>query len=160
VGDVASALGINADDLVAPINEQLRQQGKPAITAEQIQATIRGVARRGVRQGELDHEVLVEELARHTALSRADAADIAEQFSDRFDQISERVSRRAVEVGERAKTAALTAADRTGKALLVGGIMMLIALAAAIAGGVLGVRNQVRDPREQVRATTPPPTVS
>jgi hypothetical protein len=37
---------------------------------------------------------------------------------------------------------ALTAADRTGKALLFGGLMMLLSLGAGLLGGALGVQRR------------------
>jgi hypothetical protein len=152
------ALGIDTNDLVAPINERLQRQGKPPITAKQLNATVRAVAQRGVRQGRLDREVLVQELARNTALSRADAEDIANQFGDRYEDLATRARTRVGEVGEQAKHAALEAADKTGKALLVGGIMMLLSLAAALGGSVLGVRSLMREPR-QPTSTVVTPTI-
>jgi hypothetical protein len=147
------ALGIDTNDLVAPINERLQQQGKPPITAKQLNATVRAVAQRGVREGRLDREVLVQELARNTALSRADAEDIATQFGDRYEDLANRVGSRVEQVGEQAKNVALEAADKTGKALLAGGIMMLLSLAAAIGGSLLGVRRLLRESREPVAVT-------
>jgi hypothetical protein len=147
-GDTLEALGIDTNDLVAPINERLQRQGKPQITAKQLNATVRAVAQRGVRQGKIDREILVQELARNTALSRADAEDIASQFSDRYEELANRVSNRVEQVGERAKHAALEAADKTGKALLAGGIMMLLSLGAAIGGSILGARRFTRDSRQ------------
>lgn len=141
---VAAALGIDASDLVAPINERLKAQGKPPITADQLNATARAVAQRGVREGRLDREVLVEELAKNTNLSRADAEDIAAQFGDRYEEIATSAGAKARELGEDAKHAALVAADRTGKVLLLGGLMMLLSLISAVAGGALGARNAAR----------------
>lgn len=140
----AAALGIDASDLVAPINERLKAQGKPPITADQLNATARAVAQRGVREGQLDRQVLVEELARNTNLSRADAEDIAAQFGDRYEEIATSAGQKARELGEGAKHAALVAADKTGKVLLLGGLMMLLSLVSAVAGGALGARNAAR----------------
>jgi hypothetical protein len=138
-GGVMSALGIDANDLVAPINQRLERDGKPRITAEQLDATLRSVAQRGIRQGKLDRTVLVDELAKNTALSRADAEDIANDITARYDRASSQVGVTVERIGEGAKDAALEAADKTGKALLLGGLMMLLSLGAAIAGGALGV---------------------
>jgi hypothetical protein len=155
------ALGIDTSDLIAPINERLQRQGKPPITARQLNATVRAIAQRGVREGQLDRQVLVEELARNTALTRADAEDIANQFGDRYEDLANRVGTRVDQVGERAKHAALEAGDKTGKALLAGGIMMLLSLASAIGGSILGARRVMRGPREPTTATvvTPNPVV-
>lgn len=150
-GTAMDALGIDDSDLVAAINARLREQGKPPITSQQLQATVRAVAQRGVRQGKLDREVLVEELARNTSLSKADAQDIANQFGDRYEELATRARTRVDELGERAKHAGLEAADKTGKALLLGGLMMLLSLGSAIGGSILGVRRLVR---ESARAET------
>jgi hypothetical protein len=143
-GDAMSALGIDTNDLVAPINERLEAAGKPPITAAQINATVRAVAQRGLHQGRVDREVLVEELAQNTALSRADAEDIATRFGARYEEVANRAQQMGQQIGEKAKAAGLQAADKTGKALLLGGLMMLLSLGAAAAGGALGVRSSVR----------------
>jgi hypothetical protein len=144
-GNVMSSLGIDTDDLVAPINERLQREGKPQITPAQLEATMKSVARRGVRNGQLDRTVLVEELARNTSLSRADAEDIANDVEARYNDVSTRVQTRASELGERATKVGLEAADKAGKTLLAGGLMMLLSLGAAIAGGALGARGRSRD---------------
>jgi hypothetical protein len=133
--EAMSALGIGPQDLVAPINERLESQGMPPITSRQLANTVRAVAQRGLRGGELDREVLVQELERNTALSRTDAEDIADQFGERYQALATRVG----DVGERAQEVGLAAADKAGKALLLGGLMMLLSLGAAIGGGLLGV---------------------
>jgi hypothetical protein len=112
IGAAGMALGIDASDLVAPVNERLRAQGKPGVTADQLNATARAVAQRGVREGKLDREVLVEELARNTQLSRADAEDIADQLGARYEQMATKVETKVDQLGEHAKHAALDAADK------------------------------------------------
>jgi hypothetical protein len=158
LGAAGKALGIDASDLVAPINERLQAQGKPGVTADQLNATARAVAQRGVREGKLDRAVLVEELARNTQLSRADAEDIASQFGDRYEQLAAQAKTKAGELGEDAKHAALEAADKTGKALLLGGIMMLLSLGAALGGGALGARNTARTLVSRPPVETIPPS--
>jgi hypothetical protein len=150
-GGVAQAIGLDASDLVAPINERLQQQGKPPITADQLQATMRAVAQRGVREGQLDRQVVVEELARNTSLSQADAQDVANQVEQKYKELSAKASNTAGQVAETAKHTALEAADKTGKALLFGGIMMLLNLGAAIGGGFVGGRGGRRDRELDVR---------
>ncbi len=144
-GNVMSALGIDSDDLVAPINQRLQREGKPQITPEQLEATVKSVARRGVRNGKLDRSVLVEELARNTSLSRADAEDIANDVEARYNDVSTRVQTRASEIGDKATEVGLEAADKAGKTLLAGGLMMLLSLGAAVGGGALGARGRTRD---------------
>ena len=141
-GKAMSALGIDANDLIAPINERLAREGKPAVTPEQVETTLKAVAQRGVREGRLDRQVVVQEVARNTALSPTDAQDVANDIATRYEQAKSKVGGAVEQVGETAKTAALTAADRTGKALLLGGLMMLLSLVAAAVGGALGVQRR------------------
>lgn len=143
-GNLMSSLGIDSDDLVAPINQRLEREGKPRITPDQLEATMKAVAQRGVRAGQLDREVLVQELARNTNLSRADAEDIANDVEARYRDASTQLQTRAAEVGEMAKDVGLEAVDKAGKTLLAGGIMMLLSLGAAIGGGALGARGRDR----------------
>jgi hypothetical protein len=133
-----STLGVNANDLLGPVNQRLQREGKPPVTTRQLNATLRAVAQRGLRDGRLDRQVLVDELARNTALSRADAEDLANQFGDRIQSGTQRV-------GEQAKDVALEAVDKTGKALLFGGIMMLLSLCAACGGAILAASRTHRD---------------
>lgn len=150
VGDTMSSLGIDTNDLLGPINQKLQAQGKPPVTSQQLDATIRGIAKRGVRQGHVDRQVVVDELARNTDMSRQDAEDIAGQVSDRVSRAGDKVERQA-------KEAALQAADKTGKALLFGGVMLLLSLGAALGGGALGVRSRTRD--DDLYRTTRTPVV-
>jgi hypothetical protein len=144
VGAAMSALGIDPNDLLGPINQRLSQQGKPPITADQLQKTLQDVAQRGLHEGQLDREVIVESVARNTALSRADAEDVASQIETRYRDIANRAGERVQEVGEQATHVALETADKTGKALLLGGVMMLLSLASATGGGMLGARSTAR----------------
>jgi hypothetical protein len=152
--DVASALGIDANDLLAPVNQRLREEGKPTITAEQLHASIQGVARRGLREGRFDRELFAQELARNTSLSRADVEDLAGQISDRYDSASDRVRHEAGQFADRAGQTALEVADKTGKGLLMGGLMFLLALGAAAGGGALGARAAARPHDNTVVRTT------
>ncbi|MBX3159260.1 MAG: hypothetical protein KF773_25045 [Deltaproteobacteria bacterium] len=146
VGEAIQTLGIRPNDLLAPINERLQREGKPPVTARELNATMRAVAQRGVREGHLDREVLVAELARNTSLSRADAEQIADQFGGQYEQASKKLA----ETGEQVKEAGLNAVDTTGKALLLGGVMMAISLGAALAGGIVGARSTWRHERRDL----------
>jgi hypothetical protein len=161
IGAAGKALGIDASDMVAPVNERLQAQGKPTVTADQLNATARAVAQRSVREGRFDRQVLVDELAKNTQLSRADAEDIANQFSARYEELSTKASAKVEQLGEGAKHTALEAADKTGKALLLGGLMMLLSLLSALAGGALGARNTARETivRAPIETVPPPRTI-
>ena len=144
--------GVNTSDLLVPINERLRQEGKPAITEAQFDATTKALTKRGLGGGKLDRETIVQEVAKNTSLSRTDAEEVATQLESKYQGASEKVS----EIGEQAKTVGLEAADKTGKALLLGGLMMLLSLGAAIAGGALGVP-RLRDEEFPIITSTPEP---
>ena len=150
-GDAMQALGVDANDLLGPINQRLAREGKPAVSARELGATVRAVAQRGLRDGRLDQQILVEELAKNTDLTRSDAQEIAGQYGQRFQTMASRI-------GETVKETALDAADKTGKALTMAGVMMLLSLGAAIAGGAVGVRR--RDDDESRPATRTPHSVT
>lgn len=136
--DVMTALGIDTNDLLAPINQRLQRDGKPPVTSRQLHNTIRGIAQKGLHQGRLDRKILVEELAQNTALSRTDAEDLATQFGDKYESVAAKIQGQAEQIGQQAKGAALEAVDKTGKVLLFGGLMMLLSFAAALAGAAIG----------------------
>ena len=153
--ELAQALGIDTQDLLAPVNNYLREQGKPAVTGDQLTAILGGVAQHGLHQGHIDRQVLVDETAKNTSLSRADAQDLANRFGDRYDQALGNAQQQMQSMGQQAKQTALDAADTTGHVALSAGIALLIALGAAAAGGALGVPRAPREP--QVAVETPIP---
>jgi hypothetical protein len=127
--------GITPDDLLAPINERLQATGKPPVSSEQLGAATQDVLRSAVREGRLDREMLATSLAENTALSQADAREIAGTIEQRYNQQSSELGRQA----EQAGSAALQAAETTGKGLLGLFFAMLLGLIAAVAGTTLGV---------------------
>ena len=58
-GGAARWMGIDANDALGPINERLSAEGRPTITAEQLQAGTRDVVQSAVREGQLDRETLI-----------------------------------------------------------------------------------------------------
>lgn len=132
--DVMGALGLSSNDLIAPINTELREQGKPAVTPEQLQAATKDVVHDAVRSGDLNRTKLIDSIADHTALTHAQAADVASQIDTRWQGEKQQLMTKAEAVGE----GALQAAESTGKGLLVGFASMLLSLLAAVGGAVLG----------------------
>jgi hypothetical protein len=155
-GKVMNALGLHANDLLAPLNQRLQQNGKPPITADQLGAALKGIAQRGVREGRLDEQVVDDEITKSTSLSRADAEDLGRQVSQRYDQLSTDLQQGAQRVGERAKGAALEAANKTGKALFYGGIELLLSLVAAVLGAALGARRYLVTTATATASVSPP----
>lgn len=164
VGKVAGAAGsatsslvsetvknVDTGDMLGPINERLRREGKPAVTEQQLDATTKALAKHGIGQGKLDRETIVQDVAANTSLSRADAEQVATQIEAQYRDTSAKVSA----AGEKAKDVGLEVADKTGKALLLGGLMMLLSLGSALAGGALGVRRARDDEFPVITTSTP-----
>lgn len=127
--------GLTTDDLLAPVNERLQAAGKAPVTSEQLGAATRDALRTAVREGRLDREMLTASLAQNTALSPADAREIAGTLEQRYDQQATQLGQQAEQTGG----AALQAAEDTGKGLLGLFFAMLLGLIAAVAGTTLGV---------------------
>ena len=135
-GGAMSSLGLDVNDLLGPVNQKLQQQGKPSVTADQLKQTVSEVAHKGLNQGRLDRQTLVQSLASNTALSRSDAEDLATQIEDRYNRVASRVQ----DVGTQAQHIALQAAENTGKGLLWAGLALLLGLFASVGGGAIGAR--------------------
>ena len=150
-----SALGIDADDLLAPINQRLSERHKPTITVEQFEAALRGVIRTGIARGDFDQELLVAQLVANARLSRDDAADVERAIEARLDANDTRAHQLERRVGRNA----LGAADATGKALVTVGLSLLLGLLASVAGAIVALRRSRRaggePPHRGVRDTSP-----
>ncbi len=144
VGEASAAarsIGIDAEAALAPINARLRAEGKPQVTPVQLRGAASEVMNDAVRTGELDRETLVAALADRTALSRADAQEVAGRIEAQVTRARERVGQVAGQV----QRGALQAAETTGKALWFLFGALLLGLVAAILGGVAGLtRAQLR----------------
>lgn len=126
--------GLNADEVLQPVNERLQAEGKPAITGEQLQAATRSVVTTAVRDGKVDRETLIGAIERETALSRQDAEDLAGRIQAQWDNTRQDV-----------QTGALQAAETTGKAFWGVFGALLFGMVAAVLGGIFGVtRRQQR----------------
>ena len=146
-------LGVDADDLLAPVNQRLRAEGKPAVTASTLEAAARDALNTAVRTGTFDRAVVVDALARNTALTPRDANDVAAAVEARWQSLKDRANAFA----ERARRAGLQALDTTGKALLGLAIALLLGLGAAMGGSLLtGERDRRADrPVVSTRTTMP-----
>jgi hypothetical protein len=76
---------------------------------------------------------MVTALANNTALTQRDAAEIAATIESRWQGVRQRGS----ELANQASTAALQAAEATGKALVGLAIALVLGLAAAVIGSLL-----------------------
>jgi len=151
-GSAARWLGIDANDLLGPVNERLRAEGKPTVTAEQLEAGTRDVAQTAIRQGRLDQQTLVAAIVQNTGLSRADAEEIATNIQARYQGVAAQVQSRLHAAAGKAEAGALKAGDATGKAFWGVFGALLLGLIAAVAGGAVGAPGIPgrRRPRERI----------
>lgn len=141
--DPMRALGLDAKDLLAPVNQQLQAQGKPAVTPEQLQSAVQAAAKTALQQGRFDRGVLISALEHNTALTRADVEGLVTQVEQRMGAIGQHV--------ERAETGALQAAESTGKGLWWVFGALLLGLITAVGGASLGAWPTKRRAVEHVR---------
>jgi hypothetical protein len=134
------ALGLSEQELLAPINNRLRAEGKPEVKGDQLQAALKDVAGSAVRTGDLDRETLVGALAARTALSRADVQELANTIEQRWQSARAQGGERLGAAGEKLQTGALKAGDTTGKVMWGAFGALLLGLVSAVIGGMLGAR--------------------
>jgi len=154
-GSAARSLGIDANDALGPINERLRAEGKPTITAEQLQAGTRDVAQTAIQQGRLDRETLIAGLVQNTGLSRADAEQIADRIQAQYQGTAAQVQNGLQAAAGKAQAGALKAGDVTGKAFWGVFGALLMGLIAAMAGGAAGAPGLPGHRRRRERVTRP-----
>ncbi|WP_375767352.1 hypothetical protein NR798_37590 [Archangium gephyra] len=152
LGQVAKSFGLDANDALRPVNERLRAEGKPQVTANQLEAATKDVVQTAVQQGRLDRQVLVSSIAEKTALSRADAEDVANRVEAQFNAAQAKAGQAVQQV----ETGALQAADVTGKAFWGVFGALFLGLISAILGGTVGVDKRQRIYAEGAVVTTPP----
>ncbi|NNC16760.1 hypothetical protein HRD49_21710 [Corallococcus exiguus] len=152
-GEAAKAFGLDANDALAPVNQRLRQEGKPTITANQLEAATKDIVTEGVRQGRMDRELLVSNIAQNTKLSRQDAEGVADRVEQQVDQAKTKAS----ELGQQAQQGALKVADRSGRVFWGIFAGLLLGLVAAVLGATLGVSRKQRI-RAEGAVVVPPTT--
>jgi hypothetical protein len=138
---VAESFGVNMDDAVAAINQRLAAEGRPEITAAGLQAAVKDVIDRGVREGRLDQQALVTALSDNTALDRQDAQAVAADISRQFAGWQSSAGRMMQDV----ERTALEAVEATGQAFWGVFGALLLGLLGALAGGLTGASGKVQD---------------
>jgi hypothetical protein len=139
----AQSMPVDVGDVLGPINQRLRAQGAPPVTADQIQAATRDVMTRAARDGRLDRETMVSSITANTGLSRADAEQVGARVEQQFNQTLGKVQH-----------GSLQAAEAAGKALWGVFLALLLGLASSVAGAITGVSRRQRAALD-VRAPTP-----
>src|SRR4029079_7450564 len=123
------------NDVLAPVNQRLQAEGKPPVTAQQLQESAKDSVQGALRTGTLDRNAFESSLAKNTSLSRADVQDVSQRLSAQIDAAKGKMN----EAAQTAKFEALKAADKTGKAFWGVFGALALGLLAALAGGALGV---------------------
>jgi hypothetical protein len=136
-GSAGSAVGLDVDDALAPVNQRLRQQGLPPVNADQVNAATRDAVSTAVRTGNFDRQTIVTALSRNTSLSRDDAEMLAGRLEAQWNQ-------KKSQVLPQVQHGALQAAETAGKALWGVFIALLLGLVSAVVGGVVGVSQRQR----------------
>lgn len=142
--DLPERLGVSSQDMLNPVNQRLRAAGKPEVTTQQLEDATREVLQRATREGRLDGEMLTQAIAANTALSRADAEQVAQDAEGRFQAARIETKQRLANASQ----AALTAAEDSSKAFWVLFGALLLGMLAAVVGAVVGGN---RSPRPVVR---------
>ncbi|ATB45687.1 hypothetical protein [Corallococcus macrosporus] len=151
-GQAAQTFGLDANDALGPINRRLQAEGKPTITANQLQTATSEVLSTALRTGNLDREVLVTSIADNTRLSRQDAEGIADRVNQQFTAFKGRVG----QVGEQVQQGALQAAQPTSRVFWGIFASLLLGLVSAMLGATVGVSRRQRIAAEGAIATPPP----
>jgi hypothetical protein len=144
VQGMAKSFGLDADDAVRPINERLRAEGKPTVTAAQLEAATKDVIGDSIRQGELDRDLLVASIADKTALSRKDAEEVAGRVEQQYATMKQQAQTKIEGVKEQVQTGALKAADTTGKVFWGVFGSLALGLVSALLGSLAGVSRRQR----------------
>jgi hypothetical protein len=139
LGGGAETLGLDWNDALGPVNQRLQAEGKPTVTAEQMQAATKDAVKGSVRAGSFDRAQVERALAANTALTPDDVQDVSQRMEQQFDHAKGELKQRAQSAADTARTGALKAADATGKAFWGVFGALGLGLAAALGGGALGV---------------------
>jgi hypothetical protein len=137
-GTGADALGIDFDDALAPVNDRLRAEGRPPVTADQLKNATRDAVQTMATTGRLDREAFVNAIVTHTSLSGQDAEEIAGRVEARAREGASALEARAKSAAQGAERGALRAAERSGHAFFGLFGALLLGLVASVAGGAAG----------------------
>lgn len=135
--DLGRALGFDAEELLGPMNDRLRSEGRPTVSARELDATLKDIGTTAMREGHLDHAIVLASVTRHTRLSESDAEQLA-------SRIEAQVSQQSAQLGQSIQTGAAKVADTTGHAMWWVFLGMALGLGAAVLGSTLGVSRRQR----------------
>src|SRR5690606_31865586 len=124
---IEQVLGVQAEQLLQPVNQRLQAEGHPPITAEQLQGTLKDVANRALREGGLNREIVEQELVANTQMQQQDGQQIAGDIEQQLQQTVQQL-----------QSTAVSAAEQTGRAMWGLFFALLLGLISAVIGAVLG----------------------
>lgn len=124
---IEQVLGVQAEQLLQPVNQRLQAEGHPPITAEQLQGTLKDVANRALREGGLNREIVEQALVANTQMQQQDVQQIAGDIEQQLQQTVQQL-----------QSTAVSAAEQTGRAMWGLFFALLLGLISAVIGAVLG----------------------
>ncbi|MFW5876255.1 MAG: hypothetical protein ACOCXM_05925 [Myxococcota bacterium] len=133
VDDMAEAVGVNAEAAFEPVNQRLQAQGLPTIAPEELRAAAADAARTALQTGQLERGVVVQSLTRNTALSAAEAREVAGEVEVQVQQAM-----------SDARTAGAQVAETSGRVFWGVFGVLLIGMLAAVGGAILGRAPRMR----------------
>jgi hypothetical protein len=153
---MVKSFGIDADEVLGGVNQRLQMEGKPPVTADQLKAATSSVIAQAASTGQINRDQLVQAVESQTALSREDAAEIADRVQAQFERWRGQASAVVASAKEKAQAGALKAAEVSAKAMWGLFLALLLGLIAAVGGGLVGAgpwitARRPRPTREPVR---------
>jgi len=133
-------LGLDAGNLLGPVNQRLAADNKPTITVAQFETAVRSMVQSGVARGDFDQELLIDPLVAHTSLSRADATEVERQIEAQIGAQIDPLDTRPHHLEHRAERFVVNAVDTSGKALATGGFALLLSLLTSVIGAMVAPR--------------------
>lgn len=133
------SVDVTANQLLQPVNQRLREAGKPEITAQQMSQALQGAVTMSLREGRLDSEIFTQSLAQNTNLSRQDVQEIASGAEQELNQAASQI-----------QSTAASAAQGMGKAFWGVFFALLLGLASSVLGAVAGVSGLQKHDRRTV----------
>lgn len=147
VGQAGQALGVDAQDLLGPINQNRQEQGLPPLEAESVRAAVQDAVNTSLQEGRVDRAILVDSLVQNTQVTRPEAERIATDIEGRVGQ-----------VGADVQQAADQARAAMASSVWYAFASSLLSLLAAVAGGMAGVSRSQQRPLREATHERPPPT--
>jgi hypothetical protein len=132
------SFSLDANKALGPLNAKLESEGKPPVTAEQLNAATSDVLNNAVVSGTLNKETVTESIAANTDLSKEEAEQLADRVEQQFNDAKGKLSEAGQAVGRKA----IQVSNTTGK--LFWGVFASLALAliSAVLGGIVGARRK------------------